>query len=64
MRNVARFAGYAYPAQLAGDPLLTREQKISGLETWREAAVRGVPGRTADWVIAEIDRVLRELRAT
>ena len=40
------------------DPWLSREQKVSGLETWREAAVRGVPGAERERLIEEIDHAL------
>jgi hypothetical protein len=58
---MTRFAGYASPRQLAADPWLSREEKVSGLQTWREAAVRGVPGPERERLIVEIDRALQEL---
>jgi hypothetical protein len=58
MLAVTRFAGYASPRQLTDDPWLSREDKVSGLETWREAAVRGVPGPERQRLIRDIDREL------
>ena len=59
MPGLTRFAGYASPRQLAADPWLSREEKVSGLQTWREAAVRGVPGAERERLIVEIDRALQ-----
>ena len=60
---LTRFAGYGSPWQLAGDPWLSREEKVSGLATWREAAVRGVPGPERERLIEEIDRALEGIAA-
>jgi hypothetical protein len=61
--GLRRFAGYGSPGQLAGDPWLSRGEKVSGLATWREAAVRGVPGPEREQLIEEIDRALEGLAA-
>lgn len=61
--GLSRFAGYGSPRQLAGDPSLSRGEKVSGLATWREAAVRGVPGPERERLIEEIDRALERLAA-
>jgi hypothetical protein len=60
---MARFAGYGSPGHLAADPWLSRGEKVSGLATWREAAVRGVPGAERDRLIEDIDRALEGLAA-
>jgi hypothetical protein len=60
---MTRFAGYGSPSQLAGDAWLSREEKVSGLETWREAAVRGLPGAERERLIEEIGRALAEIAA-
>ena len=36
---------------------------MSGLQTWRDAAVRGVPGPERERLIVEIERVLQRLAA-
>jgi hypothetical protein len=38
--DVTRFAGYASPEMLLEDPWLSRDDKISGLRTWRGLIVR------------------------
>lgn len=63
MPAMTRFAGYASPRQLAEDPWLSREEKVSGLLTWRDAAVHGVPGPERERLIVEIDGVLQRLAA-
>ena len=61
MPDVTRFAGYRSPKTLLADPSLSRDDKISGLRTWRGAILR--LGATADdnelgRLVDEIDRAL------
>lgn len=67
--DVTRFAGYDSPAALVRDASLTREEKISGLRTWRTMLVSGgtlteTAGEIRRQQVAEIDRALSELSRT
>ena len=65
MPDVTRFAGYPSPETLLTDPWLSRDDKISGLRTWRRLILRvGVTegereARTQ--LVGEIDRALDRL---
>lgn len=64
MPDVTRFAGYSSPETLGSDPWLTREDKISGLSTWRGIVLRlaGEQNSAAcQRLVREIDRVLAAL---
>lgn len=66
MPDVTRFAGYGSPRSLVQDAALTREEKISGLQTWRAVALRNgdIDDMSVDaWrrLIGEIERMLSEL---
>ena len=59
--DVTRFAGYSSPQTLLADPSLSRDDKISGLRTWRGVILR--LGDTVDRDllarrVEEIDRAL------
>lgn len=67
MPDVKRFAGYGSPETLTGDGSLSREEKISGLRTWRALVRRGrdlkaLDAAAARELLAQIDRALAELR--
>ena len=60
--DVTRFAGYPSPQTLMADPSLSRDDKISGLRTWRQIVLR-IDGTAADGehrrrLLKEIDQAL------
>lgn len=57
MANPNRFAGFTSPLRLARDPFLTREDKISGLATWRRMVERLRDGNSEDRA-----RLMKEIR--
>jgi hypothetical protein len=63
--DVTRFAGYPSPETLLADPWLSRDDKISGLRTWRRLILRvGVAEderETRARLVGEIDRALDSL---
>jgi hypothetical protein len=64
MPDPTRFAGYDSPRQLAEDPALSREHKISALLAWHAALQRADSrGRTRYARLSvELHEALRELR--
>lgn len=66
MADINRFAGFTSPAGLVGDPHLSREQKISGLSTWRGMVERlkEAEGDASVRLDREIRRALSRLRET
>jgi hypothetical protein len=65
--DVKRFAGYGSPDTLTGDSSLSRDEKISGLRTWRAQVRRGrdlkaLDAASARELLAQIERALAELR--
>lgn len=57
---MTRFAGYSSPETLGSDPWLTRDDKISGLSTWRGIALRLAGEQNSAGclrLVREIDRV-------
>ena len=62
MPDVTRFAGYPSPQTLVADPSLSRDDKISGLRTWRGIILRldgtAVDGELRRRLLREIDRAL------
>jgi hypothetical protein len=61
---VARFAGYPSPKAMVADPSLTREDKLSGLRTWRNLILRCSAGdeeRECSQLVREIDKSLAQL---
>ena len=68
MPDVTRFAGYPSPRTLLADSSLSRDDKISGLRTWRGIVLR-IDGAAADGelrrrLLREIDRALALLMET
>jgi hypothetical protein len=66
MPDLTRFAGFRSPSTLRGDPWLTREEKISGLCTWRGIVRRGrdlelMSAPCGKRLLSEIDRALDDL---
>ena len=58
-----RFAGYESPAVLLKDSALTREQKLSALQSWRSQVRKlGLRSESQRRLIAEIERALAALR--
>ena len=45
MPDVTRFAGFASPGNLMGDPHLTRKDKIDALQSWRALVLRALAWR-------------------
>lgn len=62
MPDVTRFAGYPSPQTLLADPWLSRDDKISGLRTWRGLIVRlgatAADGEALERLVGEIDGAL------
>ena len=61
MPDVTRFAGYPSPQALLADPSLGRDDKISGLTTWRSVILNlgpAVDGEQRARLVEEIDRAL------
>ena len=65
MADINRFAGFSSPQRLVRDPFLSREDKLSGLETWRSMIQRLLDNAPEDRarLTHEIDRALQRLRA-
>ena len=64
MPDVTRFAGYRSPRTLLDDPSISRDDKISGLRTWRGLILRlgsAVDGDRRARLVEEIDRALAQL---
>jgi hypothetical protein len=64
--DINRFAGFASPQRLMRDPFLSREDKVSGLATWRGMIQRlgsGAESEDRARLIHEIDGALRRLDA-
>ncbi|MFT3973009.1 MAG: hypothetical protein QM699_06060 [Amaricoccus sp.] len=64
MADLYRFAGFTSPSRLERDPFLSREDKISGLATWRSMVERLADKRDADeheQLMQEIDRAFARL---
>lgn len=40
MSNVTSFAGYSSPTTLVKDPMISREDKVSALRSWRSIVAR------------------------
>ena len=64
--DITRFAGYATPRALAKDTLLTRDERIGGLRTWRAVVVRSgrmdsPRGESYALLLDEIERALKGL---
>ena len=59
MPDVTKFAGYASPAVLVRDPLLSREDKLSALRSWRGLVMRMGLLVTDDQ--SERERLIREI---
>lgn len=65
MADPNRFAGFTSPLRLIRDPYLTREDKVSGLATWRSMAERLRDSADAEdhgRLVDEINRALDRLR--
>lgn len=64
MADINRFAGFTSPWRLVRDPFLSREDKISGLATWR-GTIRRLCGdddsADGERLIHEIEGALRRL---
>ena len=66
MPVAARFAGYSSPKAMVADPSLTRDDKLSGLRTWRNLLLRSDPSiddRERSELVREIERSLALLGA-
>ena len=66
MAVLARFAGYPSPRAMIADPSLTRDDKLSGLRTWRNLILRsdsGIDDREHAQLVREIERSLALLAA-
>jgi hypothetical protein len=64
--DVTRFAGYPSPEALLADPSLSRDDKISGLTTWRGMIVQLGVSEDEERrmrLVEEIDRALEVLDA-
>lgn len=64
MAKLDRFAGFTSPIRLARDPFLSREDKMSGLATWRAMVERARDHTDAadHWrLIQEINRAFDRL---
>lgn len=64
MADINRFAGFTSPDGLVGDPHLSREEKISGLSTWKGMVERlqEAEGDACARLDREIRRALSRLR--
>jgi hypothetical protein len=63
LADINRFAGFSSPQRLIRDPFLSREDKISGLATWRGMIqrLRDEAPDDGERLIHEIDRALQRL---
>lgn len=64
MADINRFAGFTSPLRLVRDPFLSREDKISGLATWRgmiQRLCKDTESGDHAQLIHEIDGALRRL---
>jgi hypothetical protein len=64
LADINRFAGFTSPSRMVRDPFLSREDKISGLATWR-GMVNRLHDMNDDYtyskLVQEINRALRRL---